>query len=73
MDRPEPFEGGSGGLLEVVDELCAVTELLADIVRKQAVLIEQEKVAAAAFPDIEEERQRASDKLDSVEMKLRRI
>lgn len=73
MDRPEPFEGGSGALLEVVDELCAVTELLADIVRKQAVLIEQEKVAAAAFPDIEEERQRASDKLDSVEMKLRRI
>ena len=38
----EPYEGGTGSLLEVVDMMCGVTEKLADIVRKQAVLIEQE-------------------------------
>ena len=38
----EPYEGGTGSLLEVVDMMCDVTEKLADIVRKQAVLIEQE-------------------------------
>lgn len=35
----EPYEGGTGSLLEVVDMMCDVTEKLADIVRKQAVLI----------------------------------
>lgn len=35
----EPYEGGTGSLLEVVDMMCGVTEKLADIVRKQAVLI----------------------------------
>lgn len=36
----EPYEGGTGSLLEIVDMMCDVTEKLADIVRKQAVLIE---------------------------------
>lgn len=35
----EPYEGGTGSLLEIVDMMCDVTEKLADIVRKQAVLI----------------------------------
>lgn len=30
----EPYEGGTGSLLEVVDMMCGVTEKLADIVRK---------------------------------------
>lgn len=38
----EPYEGGTGSLLEVVDMMCGVTEKLADIVRKQAVLIGRE-------------------------------
>lgn len=38
----EPYEGGTGSLLEVVDMMCGVTEKLADIVRKQAVLIEED-------------------------------
>ena len=46
----EPYEGGTGGLLEIVDMMCDVTEKLADIVRKQAVLIEQERIAGAVFP-----------------------
>ena len=40
----EPYEGGTGSLLEVVDMMCGVTEKLADIVTKQAVLIEQERI-----------------------------
>ena len=44
----EPYEGGTGSLLEVVDMMCDVTEKLADIVRKQAVLIEQERIAGAS-------------------------
>lgn len=61
-------------LLEVVDMMCGVTEKLADIVRKQAVLIEQERIAGAVFPaDLSEERKQAEDDLDRIEMKLRRI
>lgn len=45
----EPYEGGTGSLLEVVDMMCGVTEKLADIVRKQAVLIEQERIAGVVF------------------------
>lgn len=75
MDEPkEPYEGGSGSLLEVVDMLCSVTEQLAGIVKKQAVLIEQEKIAGAVFPDdLSREREKADDDLDRIEMKLRRI
>lgn len=75
MDKPEKeiFEGDSGGLLEVVDMMCSVTQTLADIVRKQAVLIEQGKIAEAAFPDVEKERVDAERGLDRIEMKLRRI
>lgn len=54
--------------------MCGVTEKLADIVRKQAVLIEQERIAGAVFPaDLSEERKQAEDDLDRIEMKLRRI
>lgn len=54
--------------------MCDVTEKLADIVRKQAVLIEQERIAGAVFPaDLSEERKQAEDDLDRIEMKLRRI
>ena len=68
----EPYEGGTGSLLEVVDMMCDVTEKLAGIVRKQAVLIEQERIAV--FPaDLSEERRQAEDDLDRIEMKLRRI
>lgn len=74
MDKPlETCEGGTGGLLEVVDMLCSVTNTLAEIVRKQAVLIEQEKIADAVFSDLAAERAKADDELDRIEMKLRRI
>lgn len=70
----ETFEGGSGGLLEIVDMLCSVTQDLAGIVRKQAVLIEQEKIAGAVFSeDLTQEREKAENDLDRIEMKLRRL
>lgn len=70
---PDSWEGGSGSLLEVVDMMCDVTQKLADIVRKQAELIEQEKIAEAAFPELAEERRQAEKEMDRIEMKLRRI
>ncbi len=70
---PDPPSHGSGSLLEIVDMLCGVTEKLADIVRKQAVLIEQERIASAVFPtDISEKRKQAEDDLDRIEIKLRK-
>ena len=63
---PDPWEGGSGSLLEVVDMMCDVTQKLAD-------LIEQEKIAEAAFPELAEERRQAEKEMDRIEMKLRRI
>lgn len=70
---PDPWEGGSGSLLEVVDMMCDVTQKLADIVKKQAELIEQEKIAEAAFHELTEERRQAEKEMDRIEMKLRRI
>lgn len=70
---PDPWEGGSGSLLEVVDMMCDVTQKLADIVKKQAELIEQEKIAEAALPELTEERRKAEKEMDRIEMKLRRI
>ena len=73
MSNQEPYEGGSGGLLEIVDMMCSVTETLAGIVRKQAILIEQEKIAGAAFEDITKARRQAENDLDTIEMKMRRL
>lgn len=68
-----PHEGG-GNLLEIVDMLCSVTEQLAGIVRKQAELIEQEKIAGAVFEnDFSEERKEAEKELDRIETKMRRM
>ena len=73
MSNQELYEGGSGGLLEIVDMMCSVTETLAGIVRKQAILIEQEKIAGAAFDDITETRRQAENDLDTIKMKMRRL
>ena len=74
MDEKEPFADGSGGLLEIIDMMCSVTEKMADIVKKQAVMIEQVKIAGAVFPDdLSEERKETEDDLDRIEYKLRRI
>ena len=69
----EPFKGGSGGLLELVDELCGVTQTLADIIRKQAAVIEQSNIEIIDDGMLKNERKEADEKLDRIEMKLRRI
>lgn len=73
-ETKEPYENGAGNLLEIVDMMCDVVERMAGIVRKQTVLIEQEKIAGAVFPDdLSEERKQAEHDLDRIEMKLRRL
>lgn len=44
-DETELFAMETGGLLAALDALCSVSEKLIGIVREQAVLIEQGKVA----------------------------
>lgn len=69
----EPFEGGSGGLLELVDELCGVTQELAGIIRKQAAVIEQSNIEIMDGGMLENERKEVDERLDRIEIKLRRI
>lgn len=73
-ETKEPYENGAGNLLEIVDMMCDVVERMAGIVRKQTVLIEQEKIVGAVFPDdLSKERKQAEHDLDRIEMKLRRL
>lgn len=53
--------------------VCSVTQDLVDIVRKQDTLIEQEKIAAAIYPELCERRKTAENELDIIEQKLRRL
>lgn len=69
----ESLSDGSGGLLELVDELCGVTQTLADIIRKQAAIIEQSDIEIMDGGQLEAERKEADERLDGIEMKLRRI
>lgn len=62
----EPICGG--GLLEIVDRMCSVTELMADIIRKQTIQIEQARIA----DECAGLRQKADDDLDTIELRLRR-
>lgn len=74
MSNLEPYEGGPGSLLEIVDMMCSVTETLAGVVRKQAILIEQAKIAGAVFDDdLSETREQIENDLDKIEMKMRRL
>lgn len=71
-DAP-PWEGGSGGLLEIVDMMCSVTETLAQIVKRQAVEIERAKVEESICKELRAAREDADGQLDRIEKKLRRI
>ena len=71
-DAP-PWEGGSGGLLEVVDMMCTVTETMAQIIRKQAEMIERTKMEEAVREELRATREDADRQLDRIEYKLRRL
>ena len=69
----ESYEGGTGDLLEIIDLMCDATETMASIIRKQAILIEQEGIAKAVLPaELLNERRKAEIDLDRIEAKLRR-
>lgn len=68
-----PWEGGSGGLLEVVDMMCTVTETMAQIIRKQAEMIERTKMEEAVREELRAAREDADRQLDRIEYKLRRL
>lgn len=55
-------------LLELVDRLCSVTQLQADIIRKQTIIIEQAKIAnAVADDELKLLRDEVDDELDLLE------
>lgn len=71
-DAP-PFEGGSGGILEVVDMLCSVTETMAQVVRKQAEALERAKVEETVREELKRQRDDVDRQMDRLEYRLRRI
>lgn len=54
-------------LLEIVDRLCSVTELQAEIIRKQTIIIEQAKIADAVADELKKLRDEVDDELDLIE------
>lgn len=64
-------------LTQIIDKLCHVTTVLADLVREQSNVIAQSDLCLlngeAGGNRIAELQQRADDELDEIEMALRRI
>lgn len=50
-------------LLEIIERLCAVTRLQAEIIQKQTEVIEQAKIADAVAEDLQQMRTAAADEL----------
>lgn len=53
-------------LLELVERLCEVTRLQADIIRKQTEIIEQAKIADSMAAELADERAEAAAELDLI-------
>lgn len=54
--------------IELIDDLCKITTLQSDIIRKQAYIIEQHRIVGS----FKSERNDVNDLLDTVEFKLRK-
>ena len=54
------------GLLEVIERLCAVTRLQADIIQKQAEIIEQAKIANSTDEELQQMRSTAAAELEII-------
>ncbi len=54
-------------MLEIIDRLCSVTQLQADIIRKQTMIIEQAKIADEVRGDLRLLCQKADSELDLIE------
>lgn len=59
-------------LYRIFDELCKVTSILADIVRKQQAVIEQHGIEVED-PELEEQIHIAEEILDTTEMSARNV
>ncbi len=55
------------GIYEVIESLCNITKLQADIIQKQAEVIAQSEIADEVAADIAEMRKYAADELARVE------
>ena len=53
-------------LLEVIERLCAVTRLQADIIQKQAEIIEQAKIANSTDEELQQMRSTATAELETI-------
>lgn len=53
-------------LLEVIERLCAVTRLQADIIQKQAEIIEQAKIASSTDEELLQMRSTAAAELEII-------
>ncbi len=59
-------------LLEIVDRLCSVTQLQAEIIRKQTEVIEQAKIADAVADELRQLREEVDDELTLIDDASRR-
>lgn len=57
-------------VFEVIEQLCAVTRLQADIIEKQAEIIAQSEIADAVAEELLEMRRSAASSLDSINKNL---
>ena len=58
------------GNYELIEELCNVARLQADIIQKQAEAIAQAEIAESVAADLAEKRKQAADTLDRCEKEL---
>lgn len=58
------------GIYELIEELCSVARLQADIIQKQAEAIAQAEIAESVAADLAEMRKQAADNLARCEKEL---
>lgn len=58
------------GIYELIEELCSVARLQADIIQKQAEAIAQAEIAESVAADLAEKRKQAADTLARCEKEL---
>lgn len=59
-------------LLEIISRLCDVTGLLSEIVKKQQIIIEQEKIESAVREELQKSIKRSDEELDMLEYRMRK-
>ena len=57
-------------VFEIIEQLCTVTRLQADIIEKQAEIIAQAEIADAVAEELSEMRRSAASSLDSINKNL---